>query len=128
MKTWEITENFVFTMELKSSYRKIAQKLSQKKLTVVKAKEFYHHILAACAVKEYLEILGYQTDWEHSNFHNPVMSIFTDVVDLEIKNYGKLECRAVFENQQNSSAFKRYHTISHHVHYLPSRNSKLKYL
>lgn len=100
MKTWELTENLLFTIELKSSYREIAKKMSQKKLTFVKAKEFYHHILAWCAVKEYLEIFGYETDGNHSNLHNPVMSTFADIVDLEIKNYGKLECRAVLENQQ----------------------------
>ena len=70
--------------------------MSKKKLTPAKAKEFYYHVLAICAVKDYLEVLGYETDWHHSDFNKPVMSTFADVADLEVKNYGKLECRAVF--------------------------------
>ncbi|MGF1987319.1 MAG: DUF1822 family protein [Nostoc sp. ZfuVER08] len=96
MNTWEITENFIFTVHLKSVHREIAKQLSRKKLTKLKAKEFYYNVLATCAVKDYLEILGYETDWNNSDFNNPVISTFADVVDLEVKNHGKLECRAVF--------------------------------
>ncbi|WP_414550758.1 DUF1822 family protein [Anabaena sp. CCY 0017] len=98
MNTWELTENLIFTVNLKSSHRKMAKELSKKKLTLVKAKEFYHHVLAICAVKDYLEALGYETDWNDSDFHHPVMSTFADVADLEIKHHGKLECRAVFSD------------------------------
>lgn len=52
--------------------------------------------MALCTVKDYLESLGYETDWNNSDFNNPVMSTFADVADLEVKNYGKLECRAVY--------------------------------
>ncbi|PHJ59715.1 hypothetical protein VF14_17315 [Nostoc linckia z18] len=96
MNTWEITENFIFTVHLKSVHREIAKQLSKKKLTKLKAKEFYYNVLATCAIKDYLEILGYETDWNNSDFNNPVISTFADVVDLEVKNHGKLECRAVF--------------------------------
>ena len=98
MNTWELTENFIFTVNLKSTHREIAKQLSKQKLTPNKAKEFYYNILAICAVKDYLELLGYETDWHNSDVNNPVMTTFADVVDLEVKNHGKLECRAVFSN------------------------------
>ncbi len=96
MNTWELTENLIFTVNLKSAHREIAKQLSRKKLTPAKAKQFYYNVLAICAVKDYLETLGYETDWNNSSFNNPVMSTFADVADLEVKNHGKLECRAVF--------------------------------
>lgn len=98
MNTWELTENLIFTVNLKSAHREIAKRLSEQKLTPVKAKEFYYNVLAVCAIKDYLEVLGYETDWNNSDFNNPVMTTFADVVDLEVKNHGKLECRAVFYN------------------------------
>ena len=99
MNTWELTERFIYTVPLKASHRRIAQQLSQNKLTATKARTFYHNVLAVCAVKDYLEMLGYETDWKNSNFLNPAMATFADVADLELKNYGKLECRAVLSDR-----------------------------
>jgi hypothetical protein len=99
MNTWEITENLTFTVNLKLAHRELAKQLSEEKLTRNKAKEFYYNILAVCAVKDYLEFLGYETDWNNSDFNHPVMTTFADVADLEIKNHGKLECRAVFSDE-----------------------------
>ena len=99
MNTWEVSDNLTFTVNLKSTHRELAKQLSEEKLTPAKAKEFYNHILAVCAVKDYLELLGYETDWDNSDFNNHVMTTFADIVDLEIKNHGKLECRAVFSDE-----------------------------
>ncbi|MEL6458586.1 MAG: DUF1822 family protein [Cyanobacteria bacterium J06621_15] len=99
MNTWEISDNLTFTVNLKLAHRELAKKLSEQKLTPAKAKQFYYNILAVCAVKDYLELLGYETNWDNSDFNNPVMTTFTNVVDLEVKNHGKLECRAVFSDE-----------------------------
>jgi hypothetical protein len=99
MTTWELTERFIYTVPLKASHRRIAQQLSENKLTATQARNFYNNILAVCAVKDYLEMLGYETDWENSDFLNPAMATFADVADLELKNYGKLECRAVLSDR-----------------------------
>lgn len=95
MNSLELNDKLTFTIDIKYYYIEIAKKLSQNKLTSAKAKEFYYHILGICAVKDYLELLGYQTDWNSSNFHDPVNLTFNDVADLEVKNHGKIECRAV---------------------------------
>ena len=99
MNTWEISDNLTFTVNLKLTHRELAKQLSEQKLTPVKAKQFYYNILAVCAVKDYLEVLGYETNWDNSDFNNPVMTTFADVADLEVKNHGKLECRAVFSDE-----------------------------
>ena len=99
MNTWEISDNLTFTVNLKLAHRELAKQLSEQKLTPTKAKQFYYNILAVCAVKDYLELLGYETNWDNSDFNNPVMTTFTDVADLEVKNHGKLECRAVFSDE-----------------------------
>lgn len=99
MDSFELTEKLTFTIDLKYYYLETAKKLSQNKLTLAKAKEFYYHFLAICAVKDYLELLGYQTDWDSSNFNDPVSLTFSDVADLEVKNHGKIECRAVFPDK-----------------------------
>ncbi|BAZ13408.1 hypothetical protein NIES4071_52470 [Calothrix sp. NIES-4071] len=98
MNIWEITENFIFTVNLKAAHREIAKQLSQQKLTSAKAKQDFYNVLAICAVKDYLEVLGYEVDWNNSDFNNSAISTFADVADLEVKNYGKLECRAVFSS------------------------------
>lgn len=99
MNTWEISDNLTFNVNLKLAHRELAKQLSEQKLTPTKAKQFYYNILAVCAVKDYLELLGYETNWNNSDFNNPVMTTFADVVDLEVKNHGKLECRAVFYDE-----------------------------
>lgn len=99
MTTWELTERFIYTVPLKASHRRIAQQLSENKLTATQARNFYNNVLAVCAVKDYLEMLGYETDWENSDLLNPAMATFADVADLELKNYGKLECRAVLSDR-----------------------------
>ncbi len=94
-----ITDNLTFPIDLTFSHQEVAKNLSQKKLNSNQAKEFYYNILAVCVVKDYLELLGYETDWDSSDFHDPVMSSFANVADLEVKNHGKLECRAISSDE-----------------------------
>jgi hypothetical protein len=100
MSIWELTDRLTFTIPLKVSHQRIAKELSQNKLTLERARDFYYNVLAICAVKDYLELFDYETDWDSSDFHDPVMSTFADVADLELKNHGKLECRAVFSDEE----------------------------
>ncbi|EAW36443.1 hypothetical protein L8106_23980 [Lyngbya sp. PCC 8106] len=44
--------------------------------------------------------MGFETDLEASDSWNPVEQTLTDVADLLIKNYGKLECRPVLEDAE----------------------------
>ncbi len=68
-----------------------------------KAKQVYLNTLAVYAVNFYLECLGFETDPEASLCENPVMQALMDVADLEVKNYGTLECRPVLPNAETCS-------------------------
>ncbi len=48
----------------------------------------------------YLHCIELETDFNQSDSHDIVMQTFTDVADLEVKNYGKLECRPVLSNTE----------------------------
>jgi hypothetical protein len=40
---------------------------------------------------------GFETDLENSDSWNPLHQTLLDIADLELKNFGKLECRPVLE-------------------------------
>jgi len=60
-----------------------------------KAKQVYLNTLAVYAVDFYLQCLGFETDLEQSDSYEVIMQTLMDVADLEVKNYGKIECRPV---------------------------------
>lgn len=64
-----------------------------------KAKQVYLNTLAVYTVNSYLNFIGWSTSLEHSDSWNPVTQIMMDVADLQIPNYGKLECRVVLSGQ-----------------------------
>jgi hypothetical protein len=60
-----------------------------------KAKQVYLNTLAVYAVNVYLQCQGFETDLAQSDSWNPTMQTLMNVADLQIKNYGKLECRPI---------------------------------
>ncbi|MEM9137100.1 MAG: DUF1822 family protein [Cyanobacteria bacterium P01_F01_bin.42] len=63
--------------------------------TVSRAKQLCINTLAVCAVKEYLQRLGYRTDLIQSQCWSPIGRELLDVADLTIVGKGVLECRAI---------------------------------
>ncbi|RAM49629.1 MAG: hypothetical protein C6Y22_21630 [Hapalosiphonaceae cyanobacterium JJU2] len=100
MNKTEIIESLTFTVSLSFEMHKVAQQYCQRQFSREKVQQVYHNTLAVQAVNFYLECIGWQTDWTESDSHDPVMQAFTDVADLEVKNYGKLECRPVFSDTE----------------------------
>jgi hypothetical protein len=47
-----------------------------------------------------MQCLGFETDWTQSDSWDSIMQTFLDVADLEVKNYGKLECRPVLPDAE----------------------------
>ncbi|WP_323202208.1 DUF1822 family protein [Nostoc sp. UHCC 0251] len=93
-------EALTFTVPIPLEAHRIAQQLSQAQFTAEKARKVYHNILAVHAVDFYLRCMGLDTDFDQSDSHDKVMLTFTDVADLEVKNYGKLECRPVLSDAE----------------------------
>jgi hypothetical protein len=63
-----------------------------------KAKQVYLNTLAVWSVNLYLNTKGWITDLANSQSQNPILQTLLDAADLEIPNYGKLECRFVLPN------------------------------
>ncbi|WP_413165346.1 DUF1822 family protein [Capilliphycus salinus ALCB114379] len=75
-----------------------AQNFSSYHGQTAKSKQVYLNTLAVYAVKFYLECLGFELDLEETLSEDPLMQALMDVADLDVKNYGKLECRPILEN------------------------------
>lgn len=100
MRITSMREALTFTVPISLATHRIAQQLSQAQFTIEKAQQVYHNTLAVHAVDFYLRCLGLETDFAQSDSHDKVMLAFTDVADLEVKNYGKLECRPVLSDAE----------------------------
>lgn len=91
-------ESLTFSVSLALSARSKAKQFGSEQSNPQKAKQVYYNTLAVYAVNFYLQCLGFETDLDNSYSWNPVMRSLMDVADLEVKNYGKLECRPVLVN------------------------------
>ncbi len=77
-----------------------AEQFRAKQANPLKAKQVYLNTLAVIAVNYYLNRLGWATNLEGSDSWNPWLQMMLDVADLEIPNYGKIECRFVLPDEQ----------------------------
>ncbi|NET32045.1 MAG: DUF1822 family protein [Cyanothece sp. SIO1E1] len=96
----QITQPLTFPVPLTSEAHTIAQDYSNGQSNPQRAKQIYLNTLAIYAVDFYLRCLGFEPDWPASDSRNPLMLKLTDVADLEIKQLGKLECRALLPTAQ----------------------------
>ena len=64
----------------------------------LKSKQVYLNTLSVTAVNYYLNNLGWVTNLEASDSWNPLLQTMMNVADLDIPNYGKVECRFVLPN------------------------------
>lgn len=84
-----------FTIALTQTAHQLADQFCQKQSNFQKAEQVYLNTLAVYAVNYHLQCLKFETDWENSDSWDGVMQSFLNVADLEVKNYGKLECRPI---------------------------------
>lgn len=90
-----LAESLNFTVRLGWEAEQIAKNFSKHQSNSQLAQQVYQNTLAVHTVNLYLQCLGIQTDLEASDSWNPVMQSLADIADLEVKNFGKLECRPV---------------------------------
>jgi hypothetical protein len=91
----QTTEPLTLTVPLSFEAHSLAQQYRQQQISPQKAKQVYLNTLAVYAVDFYLRCLGWETDRDNSDSHNPIALQFMDVADLAVKQLGKLECRPV---------------------------------
>jgi hypothetical protein len=89
-----------FTVSLLKPAHQLADKFCQHQSNLQKAEQVYLNTLAVYAVNYHLQCLGFETNWTHSDSWDSMMQTFLDVADLEVKNYGKLECRPVLPDAE----------------------------
>lgn len=93
--TTHTTDQLTFTVSLAQSAHQLADKFCQRQSDFQKAEQVYLNTLAVYAVNYYLQCLGFEPNWEQSDSWDPTMQTLLDVADLQVSNYGKLECRPV---------------------------------
>ena len=62
-----------------------------------KSKEVYLNTLAVLAVKDYLAMMGYDSNLAQSYSWQPVQQTLMDCADLMVQDYGRIECRYCIE-------------------------------
>lgn len=72
-----------------------ANLFSQQQPTPAKRTQVTLNTLAVCAINDYLQMIGFETNLAAGDSWNPIARMCADVADLEVTNIGKLECRPV---------------------------------
>lgn len=93
--TTHTKDQLTFTVSLARSAHQLADEFCQRQSNFEKAEQVYLNTLAVYAVNYYLQCLGFEPDWEKSDSWDSTTQTFLDIADLQVKNYGKLECRPV---------------------------------
>lgn len=85
-------ESQIDLVYLTISARIKAQQFSQNQSNAQKAEQVYKNTLAISAVNTYLNYSGWITSLITSNSWNPIMQSLMNVADLDVPDYGKVEC------------------------------------
>ncbi len=83
------------TVPITKTARETARQFSQQQANKDKAERVYRNTLAVWAVDFYCRCMGIETDLEASDSWDPVMQTLADVADLQLPQFGKIECRPV---------------------------------
>ncbi len=95
-----ILQSHILPISLTLLARIKAEQFSRNQSIPHKAQQVYKNTLVVSAVNTYLNYLGWTTSLKTSNSWNPVMQSLLEVADLDIPEYGKVEC--CFVNFQNN--------------------------
>ncbi|MEG4353023.1 DUF1822 family protein [Microcoleus sp. LAD1_D5] len=96
-----------------------------------KKEQVYLNTLAVLAVRDYLILLGIETDLTNCDSWNPVVRLLENVADLYIKNLGKIECRPLINLPKpgKNNRITSPQNLSHTCHVPPeAREERIGYL
>ncbi|MEM9219855.1 MAG: DUF1822 family protein [Cyanobacteria bacterium P01_F01_bin.150] len=93
-------ESLVLKMDIPIKAHEIAQQFCQRQSDGANAKRIYLNTLAVYSLNTYLRYLDITTDLESSDSWNPAMQYLSDVADLDIPDYGRIECRPVLPGSE----------------------------
>lgn len=88
-------EEMALRLPIASQAIAFANRFSQQQPTPAKRAQVSLNTLAVCAIDDYLQMMGFETNLGAGDSWNPIARMCADVADLEVTNIGKLECRPV---------------------------------
>lgn len=86
-------EDWALPLPITRMARQKAQEFANAQPTPQKAEQVRLNTLAVYVIHDYLEMIGVQTNLAVSDSWNPISRLCADVADLEIVDFGRLECR-----------------------------------
>ncbi|MGK7889263.1 MAG: DUF1822 family protein [Leptolyngbyaceae cyanobacterium] len=89
-----------FSMNIPLKAHEIAQQFYRRQISPDKAKQVYLNTLAVYSVHTYLQYLEIASNLTTSDSWDTTMQSFSDVADLDIPGYGRLECRPVLPGEK----------------------------
>jgi hypothetical protein len=89
-------EEFALPLPISQQARRTAQQFAQQQPTPQKAHQVRLNTIAVAVVNDYLQLMGIDTDLADSDSWSPVMRLYADVADLQIRGAGRLECRPIY--------------------------------
>lgn len=90
-----------FTVPLTSEAYYLAENFQKIHHSSQKAKQIYLNTLAIYAANFYCQFMGIETDWKNSDSFDWTNQVFLNIADLNLPNFGRLECCPILPNQNN---------------------------
>jgi hypothetical protein len=92
-------EDYSISLPITTAARNTAERFASQQSSPEAAERVRRNTLSIFVMRDYLEMMGIDTNLEASDSWHPVVRLCTDVADLEIddlgKSLGKLECRSL---------------------------------
>ncbi len=89
------TETHYLTISLYPDAYVWAKQFAAQQANEEKSKQVYFNTLAVCAVRQFVQEIGFETNLAAGDSWHSVIRMVHDVGDLVIPNLGKIECRVV---------------------------------
>ncbi len=87
-------------ISLTLSMWKKAKDFADRQVNYQKAKQVYFNTLAVLSANQYLQRTGIQTDLSNSNGYSIAMQTLLDSAELNLPEYGLIDCRPITESDQ----------------------------
>lgn len=86
-----------FNVPLTTTAHSYAKRFAQEQASRAKQRQIYYNTLAVYSVREYLNWIGIDTDLEAGDSWNQIPRMTSDVADLSVVGFGRIECRPVVD-------------------------------
>ena len=96
-----VVQPLILSLPITSEAHQVAKKFQSQQSDREKYMQVYRNTIAVYMVNMYLDSLGIETDLNGSFSFNPLMQSLMNIADLNVKDYGRLECIPVLPDSQS---------------------------